>query len=493
MAQDDSNNHFWQFEYYSVADPNVECIRITYKNQPFHLITIDDISYVLVEDISRCLQLTDSEGVYMLDRIPETEKTTRRMCRSNGDEYELALLTEVGLCKLISLVNTPEAYDFLKDIQDLLQQQEKPSTDVYARIAERFAVAKRKRIEANPNKLQSMDKSASQVLSSPSLCRGVLSRKPVKPASVFTIAASGTLTIYEDEQGNYWLDSRSVLKAIGHSAIADPATVFGDVPPCWLNDLIIADNEGEDYLIPCILLQGLLFYLAESDNLYSVYLMYYIALKLALRNGSDPSHAVDRLPLQSVFLQGNAEQAPAYSVRYLMDRQGNVWYIASDIIKEVMGVHTEGIESEVKLQKVPEQFKGVMFVRSGDKDEDVLCISEQGVWFFLSEYAEDLQAKKFIEWLIQAQPVHEDRLSLYRRLSGWRWPYINGTQEAPSYDSQLKGLEVVLNAYNTKNLTEWGFWGLNAVAEMTTGISPLTVIQRWERNKEKDAGIEPVE
>lgn len=481
----DKNLHFWQFEYYSDFNPDVECIRASYRDLPFHLVTIKDNIYMLADDICRFLNIPDDTGVWLMDRIPASTKTTEKMNRSNGEEFELALLTEEGLCRFIELINTPEAYDFLADVQKLLRQKGDPDTDVVARIAEQFAQAKRRRIEADPNRLQPLDIGISRVLSAPSLYRGRLDKHSVQPASVLTIAALVSMKIYQDADGNLWFDTSSVLKALGHSSVADPATVFKDVPPCWIADVEAEDSEGNITTVTCILLQGILFYLSDSTNLYSVYLMYYIALQTSMRNKDNPKYAVDSMPLITKRLdlgEGRAEEKRY--VRWLMDRSGTQCYLLDDILKVIS---VEKDEADRVLQNIPVKFKKMLLIKVKAESEYAMCVSEQGLWFLLSAFRDQPSAQEAIQKLADLQPDTEDSLNLSRVLNGWDWPYITDSSQIPPYDALLRGLDVILSSYNRQNLTECGFWGLNALAEMTTGISPLTIIQRWESNKKKEA------
>lgn len=485
------NTSSGRFEYYNTSNPDLECIRSNYKNLPLHLITIKDNVYVLADDICYYLNIPDDTAIWLLEKIPDSAKTTERMRRLRGDaEYELAMLTEEGLCRLVELVNTPEAYDFLHDVQEMFKYQGNPDTDVATRIAEQFARVKRKRIEANPSSLQSLDSRISSVLSAPSLYRGRLNSRPVQPASMLTIAASVPLQVYQDADGNLWFSSNSIMKALGHSLVADPSTVFRNVPPCWIADIESENSEGEVTSITCILLQGVLFYLSDSTNLYSVYLMYYIALKLGMRNKDNPKHAVDSIPLMTkrILLENDSPSSSSESekkyVRWLMDRTGIRCYLLADILK-VIDVEME--EAERILQTIPVKFKKILLVKVEPKSGYMQCITEQGLWFLLSAFSNRPSVAWVIQKLADLQPDAEDSLSLSRTLNGWNWPYIADPDQIPSYDAQIRGLEVLLSSYNRQNLTECGFWGLNALVEMTTGISPLTIIHRWERNKSKEA------
>lgn len=475
-------------EYYSTPNLDLECIRSNYKNIWLHIITIKDSLYVLADDVCNRFDLPDDVAVQLLAMIPDSDKTTGKLRRVRGDaEYELAMLTEKGLCRLVELINSPEAYDFLHDVQEMLNYKNKTYyTDAVTRIAMQFAKAKRRRLEANPDGLQPLDLGVSNVLSAPSLYRGRLNRYPIQPSSVLTIAASTQLQAYQDASGNLWFDTRQVMKALGHSSVADPSTVFGNVPPCWLAEVEVENPEGGTSLITCILLHGILFYLSDSTNLYSVYLMYYIAFSAGMRNkdglkctADPPPLITNRLPLGN---HESSEDGKQY-VRWLMDRSGSLCYILGDILK---ALNVEKEEADRVLQKIPVKFKKTLLIQTGSEAEEMMCLTGQGLWFILSTFSEKPDAQKVIQKLADFQPAEEDCFSLLRTQNGWKWPYLSDPDQIPSYESQIRGFEIIYSSYSKQNLTEWGIWGLNAIAEMTTGISPLAVIHRWEKNKEKE-------
>lgn len=480
-----AESHFWQEEYFNGNDDDTECTRVTYQGHPFHIVVIKEEIYVITDNVCSCLSLDDYSSVDYLSRIPVSCKAVRTLCKSNRKEYKVALINEEGLCILVGLVNTPEAYSFLHDVQDIIRAVNAPATGAYARIAERFARAKRKRIEANPSLLKSSELVNSRFLSQPAYyARLLLNKEEAVPASVLTLDASVSLDVYQDKQGNFWFDSRDVLKAIGQSPVADPASIFMDVPSCWLADLP-ADDEGR--VIPCILLQGLLFYLSSSTNLTTVYLMYYVALRISIsynRKNEAESQRVDR-PVPVAWSNRFSNDV---KVRYTVDASNQLWYVLPDI-EEACNLK---IDSDL-LQTVPEAFVSCKLFydeKSKTGQASLMCITEQGLWFLLAKCPHTSLVTTLITRLSSNLPCYEDQMSLYKHLTEWRWPYISHKSEIPPYDEQLRGLETILTASRKKDLPEWVLWGLDVVAEATTGISPLSIIKRWQGNIEKKRKLE---
>lgn len=479
------DSHFWEEEYFNGRDKDTECTRVIYQGHPFHIVTIEETieeaTYVVTDNVCACLNLDTYTSIACLNQIEATCKTTKLLRKSNGKEYEVALLSEQGLCTLVGILNNPEAYDFLHDVQNMIRRINAPATGAYARIAERFAVAKRKRIEADPDSLLASANQDSHPLSAPAYySRLLLKKEEVQPASVLTLDASLSLQIYQDAQGSFWFDSRCIIKATGHSAVADPAMVFADVPSCWLADLTIETADGKEQVIPCILLQGILFYLSASTNLTLIYLMYYIALQVSLltNDQEENSSLIDR-PVP-VACSDHFGDVP---VRYTIDADNQVWYVLADITASYPDLDDSSL-----LANVPDAFQSFKTFKEDANTggegtlKSCLCLTEQGLWFLLAKCQHTPEVKDLITSLSKNPPKYEDRLNLYRSLTKWAWPYITDPSTIPSYSQQLQGLEVVLSATKLAGVPEWSVWGLDAVAEATTGISPLAIIKRWQRN-----------
>lgn len=70
-----------------------------------------------------------------------------------------------------------------------------------------------------------------------------------------------------------------------------------------------------------------------------------------------------------------------FSVRTMQDAEGIVWFVARDIA-EVLDYSTEGGMSRI-FGNVPEIWKGGKRIATPGGEQEMLCLTEQGVYFFL--------------------------------------------------------------------------------------------------------------
>lgn len=81
-------------------------------------------------------------------------------------------------------------------------------------------------------------------------------------------------------------------------------------------------------------------------------------------------------------------------IRIVVDDNGNLWYVAKDVA-EALGYQWAGIRN---VQHVPEEWRGVESVSTPSGTQEMWCLSEQGLYFFLGRSDKPL-AVPFQKWL----------------------------------------------------------------------------------------------
>ena len=71
---------------------------------------------------------------------------------------------------------------------------------------------------------------------------------------------------------------------------------------------------------------------------------------------------------------------PDFSVRTIEDN-GEIWFVAKDVAKALE--YKENSNPSRLVQSVPEMWKGVKRIHTLGGEQELLCLSEQGVYFFL--------------------------------------------------------------------------------------------------------------
>jgi prophage antirepressor-like protein len=71
-----------------------------------------------------------------------------------------------------------------------------------------------------------------------------------------------------------------------------------------------------------------------------------------------------------------------HPVRITLDDGGEPWWVAKDVM-EVLG-YAESSNASRVIGHVPEQWRGVKPIHTLGGDQEVLCLSEQGLYFFLA-------------------------------------------------------------------------------------------------------------
>lgn len=78
-----------------------------------------------------------------------------------------------------------------------------------------------------------------------------------------------------------------------------------------------------------------------------------------------------------IFSHGNI------SVRTLTDEHSNIWFVAKDVAKALDYSEATISNMEKTIAHVPEVWKGRYPIPTPGGEQDVLCLTEQGLYFFL--------------------------------------------------------------------------------------------------------------
>ena len=70
-----------------------------------------------------------------------------------------------------------------------------------------------------------------------------------------------------------------------------------------------------------------------------------------------------------------------FQVRSINEADGNIWFVAKDVA-QALDYATESNPSRL-MQSVPEIWKGVKRIHTPGGEQEMLCLTEQGVYFFL--------------------------------------------------------------------------------------------------------------
>jgi anti-repressor protein len=81
-------------------------------------------------------------------------------------------------------------------------------------------------------------------------------------------------------------------------------------------------------------------------------------------------------------------------IRTVVDEQGNPWWVAKDVCT---GLGYSRFDSNL-LGNVPEEWKGTKPIRTPGGEQDMLCLSEQGLYFFLAR-SDKPSAFPFQKWI----------------------------------------------------------------------------------------------
>lgn len=488
-----SNEHFWDVEFYNGPDQDTECQRLKYQDQVLHFVTIYDTAWFIVDDLCRYLKVPVEVGVGFLQDISRHDQTTRKLRKSNGNIYDVALLSEEGTCTFIGAVGTPESYLFLHDLQALLREYHDPDLSTRSKLATKLMAAERHRVEADPDRLKAItefEEATPPVLSFPNSYQWRPITVVDQPASIYTIVTSVTSHMYTDSAGNIWFDAYELLRVLGYSSITQPATIFRDVPGCWLADLTVVDIDGEERRLLCILSHGVFFYLANATNKYLIYLMYYIALYLTINNKEQMlvGNGKVQVPVPLSSIQNTVKR---YRIRYTVDLDNTVWYLGTDVLISLGYKFNSKVLQEVLIETnqyfsdVPQVLKSYKTARLNEIKPlltNVLFLREGGIWYFLKSCSQST-LPNFMSWFGVSTPKPPNVLKLYRQLTKFHFPYLNSIEDIP-YDVQIKSFETFFEAYSRHNLSEELYASLDRLCESTTGISPVEVIKRFEKNQE---------
>lgn len=106
-------------------------------------------------------------------------------------------------------------------------------------------------------------------------------------------------------------------------------------------------------------------------------------------------------------------------VRIHTDTDGNPWFVAKDVLL-ALGYQWKGIAN---LKHVPEEWRGVTSVQTPSGTQEMLMLSEQGLYFFLGR-SDKPKALPFQKWLAG------DVLPALRKTGRYETPHT--TQENPT-------------------------------------------------------------
>jgi len=81
-------------------------------------------------------------------------------------------------------------------------------------------------------------------------------------------------------------------------------------------------------------------------------------------------------------------------VRVRTDEHGNPWFVAKDVAR-ALGYEWNGA---ARIAHVPEEWKGVTSVVTPSGTQEMLCLTEQGLYFFLAR-SDKPKALPFQKWL----------------------------------------------------------------------------------------------
>lgn len=89
-------------------------------------------------------------------------------------------------------------------------------------------------------------------------------------------------------------------------------------------------------------------------------------------------------------------QYQSNQIRTILDDQGNPWLVAKDIA-ETLG-YADGSNPARLTGNIPEEWKGVKRIHTPGGEQEMLCLSEQGLYFFLAR-SDKPSALPFQKWI----------------------------------------------------------------------------------------------
>ncbi len=81
----------------------------------------------------------------------------------------------------------------------------------------------------------------------------------------------------------------------------------------------------------------------------------------------------------------------------VVEKDGEIWFVAKDIA-QALG-YAEGSNPARLIQSVPEIWKGVKRFHTPGGEQEMLCLTEQGLYFFLLGRSDKPEALPYQMWI----------------------------------------------------------------------------------------------
>ena len=129
---------------------------------------------------------------------------------------------------------------------------------------------------------------------------------------------------------------------------------------------------------------------------------------------------------------------PDFSVRTIGDN-GEIWFVAKDIAEALE--YKENSNPSRLVQSVPEMWKGVKRIHTLGGEQELLCLSEQGVYFFLGR-SDKKKALPYQMW-IAGDVVPSIRKTGSYRMSNEEIQFRLKELEARNRELDMRGAEII--------------------------------------------------
>lgn len=71
-----------------------------------------------------------------------------------------------------------------------------------------------------------------------------------------------------------------------------------------------------------------------------------------------------------------------FSVRTIRDDNGKIWFVAKDVAEALEYTRFDSNLLQNLLPNVPEEWKGTKQIRTPGGEQEMLCLTEEGLYFF---------------------------------------------------------------------------------------------------------------
>lgn len=499
----EKQKHLWELEYYSLpSDDHTECFRVRYNSDILHIVGINESFWFIIEDITRILHLKDYQCVRILNYINPNNKMEHVLCRSNKSMHKVILLSEEGLCHFIKCINTGFAFDLLAFTIDTLQKYQVANEEHLGRIYARMQQYRSLHVRQAP-KIESSNSSVNAhapVLSASLSFKQELMKAKAKATSVFTLANLSNLRIYHDEDNDdvLWINGRDVLTLLDYTVVAEPESIFKEVPACWLAPIPEGEKvTGQGNL--CISSTGLLFYLSQHANPKAVYLFHYVAVQLQAYYAQQAVDSKKLFDLPAPCIHLHRESGQQASIRCVKDELDGLWFAGVDLLKYLGFKESECSNEQARLafQRCKKLFLRYFYIENYEAEERtgqpvdplrLLFVSEQGLWYYAGlEAVQGNTAYLKLAQELQTELYTEGRV---KSLCSIAWPISPSVKSIVTlpFESQFKTFTLYMDVRDNPDsyISEESLNVFNYLAEEATGISVADAYERYKANRAKE-------